>query len=202
MVFEDRIQVNPRLIRLLDPRTNEIVDFEIQDLEPEEIIQEGTEITAENLNGQIVNEYSESRSNVYSCNYINSQAIYCRLNSEVTTNTSGYQNITNWAKQNSAGSLFTLQNGQVKIPAGVTKVKVTTKLRAYHAGTEALYSFITKNSINEGASWTVDDVNGYLTVCNQAILDVQENDLMSVNVYGNAIKIQASSTTMIVEKLA
>jgi hypothetical protein len=75
MIFEDRIQVNPRLFRLKDPRTNEIVDFEIQDLLPEEIEQEGTEITAENLNGQIVNEYSESTSNVYSADYINSKML-------------------------------------------------------------------------------------------------------------------------------
>ena len=71
MIFEDRIQVNPRLFRLKDPRTNEIVDFEIQDLLPEEIIQEGTEVGAEELNGQIVNEYSESTSNVYSADYSN-----------------------------------------------------------------------------------------------------------------------------------
>lgn len=69
MIFEDRIQVNPRLFRLKDPRTNEIVDFEIQDLLPEEIIQEGTEVGARELNGQIVNEHSESTSNTYSCNY-------------------------------------------------------------------------------------------------------------------------------------
>ena len=50
MIFEDRIQVNPRLLRLLDPRTNEIVDFEIQDLDPTEILQEGTEVNAEYLN--------------------------------------------------------------------------------------------------------------------------------------------------------
>jgi hypothetical protein len=59
------------LFRLKDPRTNEIVDFEIQDLLPEEIVQEGTEIGAKELNGQIVNENSESESNCYSANYIN-----------------------------------------------------------------------------------------------------------------------------------
>lgn len=71
MIFEDRILRNPRLFRLKDPRTNEIVDFEIQDLLPEEIIQEGTEVGAEELNGQIVNGHSESTSNVYSANYTN-----------------------------------------------------------------------------------------------------------------------------------
>lgn len=50
MVFEDRIQKNPRLLRLKDPRTNEIVDFEIQDLTTDEVIQEGTEINAKVFN--------------------------------------------------------------------------------------------------------------------------------------------------------
>lgn len=189
MIFEDRIQANPRLFRLKDPRTNEIVDFEIQDLLPEEIVQEGTEIDAAYLN-ELINVQ------------LAPQAIYCKLNAEVVTNTSGYQNITNWGIVNTVGDLFTLQNGQVKIPAGITKVKVTTKIRAYHQGVEGLYGFITKNSTNQSPTWVVDDVNGYVTICNQAIIDVQENDLISANVYGNAIYIQANSTTMIVEKLA
>ena len=130
------------------------------------------------------------------------QAIYCKLSAEVVTNTSGYQNITNWEIVNAVGTSFTLQNGQIKIPAGVTKDKVTTKIRAYHQGVEGLYGFITKNSTNQSPSWVVDDVNGYMTICNQAILDVQENDLISANVYGNTIYIQASSTTIIVEKMA
>lgn len=71
MIFEDRIQVNPRLLRLKNTDTDEVIDFDIQDLEPEEIIQEGTEINAESLNGQIVNEHSTSESNVYSSKYIN-----------------------------------------------------------------------------------------------------------------------------------
>ena len=58
MIFEDRIQVNPRLFRLKDPRTNEIVDFEIQDLLPEEIVQEGIEISAAYLNDLVT--YSEN----------------------------------------------------------------------------------------------------------------------------------------------
>lgn len=50
MVFEDRILVNPRLLRLKNPTTGEIIDWEIQDLEEDEIIQEGTEISAETMN--------------------------------------------------------------------------------------------------------------------------------------------------------
>jgi hypothetical protein len=61
MIFEDRIQVNPRLFRLKDPRTNEIVDFEIQDLLPEEIEQEGTEVDAAYLNGLLTYSMEEKQ---------------------------------------------------------------------------------------------------------------------------------------------
>lgn len=61
MIFEDRIQRNPRLFRLKDPRTNEIVDFEIQDLLPEEIEQEGTEVDAAYLNGLLTYSMEEKQ---------------------------------------------------------------------------------------------------------------------------------------------
>lgn len=61
MIFEDRIQKNPRLFRLKDPRTNEIVDFEIQDLLPEEIEQEGTEVDAAYLNGLLTYSMEEKQ---------------------------------------------------------------------------------------------------------------------------------------------
>lgn len=49
MEWEDRIQSNPRLLRLKNPITGEIIDYEIQDLNSTEIIKEGTEVNAENL---------------------------------------------------------------------------------------------------------------------------------------------------------
>ena len=48
--FQDRIQKNPRLLRLKNPTTGEVIDWEIQDLEDDEIEQEGTLISAEVLN--------------------------------------------------------------------------------------------------------------------------------------------------------
>lgn len=50
IIFEDRILKNPRLLRLKNTNTNEIIDYEIQDLNPDEIEQEGTEIAANILN--------------------------------------------------------------------------------------------------------------------------------------------------------
>lgn len=48
--FVDRILQNPRLLKLKDPRTNEIINYEIQDYSQEEVVQAGTEITAQVLN--------------------------------------------------------------------------------------------------------------------------------------------------------
>ena len=50
MIFKDRIQKNPRLLRLKHPITGEIINWEIQDLTADEIVQEGTEINADVLN--------------------------------------------------------------------------------------------------------------------------------------------------------
>lgn len=53
-LFQDRILTNPRLLKLKDPRTNEIINFEIQDYTAEEIVQPGTEITAPRLNNSFL----------------------------------------------------------------------------------------------------------------------------------------------------
>lgn len=54
--FQDRIQKNPRLLRLKNPATGEIIDWEIQDLTEDEIVQEGTEINAEIFNKLVSQE--------------------------------------------------------------------------------------------------------------------------------------------------
>lgn len=48
--FKDRIQSNPRLLRLRNPSTGEIIDYEIQDLLENEIVQDGTEVSSNVLN--------------------------------------------------------------------------------------------------------------------------------------------------------
>lgn len=59
MLFEDRIQKNPKLLRLKNPNTGEIIDWEIQELEDDEIEQKGTEVSAELLNGILNDIYLE-----------------------------------------------------------------------------------------------------------------------------------------------
>ena len=59
MLFEDRIQKNPKLLRLKNPSTGEIIDWEIQELKDDEIEQKGTEVSAELLNGILNDIYLE-----------------------------------------------------------------------------------------------------------------------------------------------
>lgn len=59
MLFEDRIQKNSKLLRLKNPSTGEIIDWEIQELKDDEIEQKGTEVSAELLNGILNDIYLE-----------------------------------------------------------------------------------------------------------------------------------------------
>ena len=59
MLFEDRIQKNPKLLRLKNQSTGEIIDWEIQELKDDEIEQKGTEVSAELLNGILNDIYLE-----------------------------------------------------------------------------------------------------------------------------------------------
>lgn len=145
----------------------------------------------------IPNGYEESNIPVF-----DPQMICCQLNADVTTNTSDYSDVTNWQLVNSVGSAFSIYGGKVKVGSGVNKIKVTVKIRAYHNGLEGLYSFIRKNDTSPAETWIIDDVNGYQTIYNQAMLNVQENDLITINAYGNNIVLQVNSTTMIVEKIS
>ena len=66
MEWKDRVQSNPRLLRLKNPVTGEIIDYEIQDLNSNEIEEEGTEVNADNMNaiekniGSLTDTYSSN----------------------------------------------------------------------------------------------------------------------------------------------
>lgn len=50
ITFKDRILKNPRLLKLKNPTTEEIINFEVQDYTEDEIEQEGTEVNSITLN--------------------------------------------------------------------------------------------------------------------------------------------------------
>ena len=157
------------------------------------------------LVANVANGYSTSQNDAYSCDYVNKhfkqEAIFCKLSADFATNNNEYRDVTNWQLANSVGSAFSISGGKVKIGSGVNKIKVAVKIKTYHNGIEGLYSFIRKNNTSLDGTWIVDDINGYRTIYNQAILDVQENDVITINAYGNNIVLQANATTMIVEKI-
>ena len=172
MIFEDRIQENPRLLRLKNTSNDEVIDFEIQDLEPEEIIQEGTEIGAEELNGQIVNENSESESNCYSANYINQH----------------FLSVTQLYKNNS-GSTGTITLSEtvnnfkyIEIIYGADGYKYSSKVRpgdGFATGVQSVFS--SSNSIALYTSnWTM---SGTSIICNKAS-NKYINDSNTISSYG------------------
>lgn len=118
MVFEDRILKNPRLLRLKNSETGEIVDWEIQDLKPSEIEQEGTEINAELLNDLLNNSYllGEKKTNMV---WVDGKDIYRKVlfiteldNDNINTTIS--HNIQNLEHVTDVRGVVTFEQGQVK----------------------------------------------------------------------------------------
>lgn len=133
------------------------------------------------------------------------EIMYAKLNTEMSVAAS-YIDITSWVQENKSGNNLTIENGKIKIGAGINKVLVILKLRAYAQGIGALYSFIKCNDRNVDTSWTVVSYPNaaYVTVTSMAVIDVEENDTITANVYSEntTSKVQRNSTTILVQKIA
>lgn len=150
----------------------------------------------------VVNTQKESDTDVYSCNYINSlkpSIITAGLNNdiEITDNT-----LIQLDKiLSSTGNKFTLQNGGIKIGAGVSKIKVSGCLLE-EVNPVGLYGFyICKNEINLAHAINVGF--NYIPVANQMVkttcqpilADVQEGDVIYLNAYVNQSSFTATLQT-------
>lgn len=114
-----------------------------------------------------------------------------------------YINFTNWVKNIQRGNL-SVSNGLVKIGKGINLVKVTYTIGIYSANNFLFYAYPTKNGTNQGGRWFVQNHEAYqYSEMNfQAVLEVNENDLISFSTYGElAYQIESGKTTMVVEAI-
>ena len=128
------------------------------------------------------------------------EAIFCKLNNE-TTFTNQYVDITNWLKVSGVGSNLTVSEGKILIGNGINNVKVTCKLWADVNANSLVYTYIRKNNSNVNGTWQIHYIiqGQAQSVFNQAIIDVQEGDVITISMYGNG-SLNAN-TTIIVEKI-
>ena len=121
------------------------------------------------------------------------------ISAEVTIPSGSYIEITNFTSQISRGNL-SIDNGKIKIGSGISYVKVTVTL-SLSSNSDTLYSFITKNGNNDG-TWIINKIDGFSATTRSDIIQVTENDTISVNVYlNNGGSLPKGRTSIIVESI-
>ena len=149
--------------------------------------------------GDITNDYSQSQTDAYSCNYINEKLDEISTKSAITIGLSANVSHIGTTKvalntiMNNIGDKFTLIDNGIKIGAGVTKVKVSANI-LQQASTVNLYGgYITKNGTNLASAVNVgfntitrtDSWEFFYTGISPIIIDVTEGDIIYLCSYVN-----------------
>lgn len=151
--------------------------------------------------GDINNNYSQSQTDAYSCNYINEKLDEISTKSAITIGLSANVSHTATTKvalntiMNNIGDKFTLIDNGIKIGAGVTKVKVSANILQQASAVNLYGGYITKNgtnltsAVNVGFN-TIPRTNSweyFHTGISPIIIDVVEGDIIYLCSYINGI---------------
>ena len=150
--------------------------------------------------GDITNDYSQSQTDAYSCNYINEKLDEISTKSAITIGLSA--NVSHKATtkvaldtvMNTIGDKFTLNSNGIKIGAGVTKVKVSANILQQSSGVNLYGGYITKNGTNLASAVnvgfnTITNTNSWAffhTGISPIIIDVVEGDIIYLCSYVGA----------------
>lgn len=141
---------------------------------------------------KVVNTQTENDTDVYSCNYINSlrpSIITAGLESELEITGSTTLQLNRILS--STGNKLSLQNGGIKIGAGVSKIKVSGCLleEVNDIGLYGCYIYkneaLLANAINVGFNYIPVANQMFKTTCQPILVDVQEGDTIYLNAYVN-----------------
>lgn len=158
--------------------------------------------TAENMNNiengiensllkeSVKTEKTESDNDVYSCNYINNvmqnNILGVSLTANVDPQISTYVEINTWKQQLKIGDKLNVENGKIKIGAGVNYIKIYGQLGINSDGDALFYIWLKKNGNNVGV-WEVNRTfNTYVIIPINQILQVEEGDIISMATYQDA----------------
>lgn len=150
--------------------------------------------------GDITNDYSQSQTDAYSCNYINEKLDEISTKSAITIGLSAnisHKKTTKVALNtimNNIGDKFTLIDNGIKIGAGVTKVKVSANILQQASVVNLYGGYITKNGTNLASAVnvgfnTITNTNSWAffhTGISPIIIDVVEGDILYLCSYVGA----------------
>lgn len=156
--------------------------------------------------GKVLNAKSNSKENTYSCDYLNQNYITAGLSSDFSSSTRGAQKL-NLVKFISNGSKFTIENGGVKIGAGISRIKVSAQGMVTDGGSGATQILLQlyKNDqlfVNNGIYAHQDWLSVTLP---PLVLDVEEGDIIYLYVgcdnSPQTIYSRYNSTNLYVEEM-
>lgn len=145
-----------------------------------------------------LNEIKESINALYEDKNI----LSVKLESDFVITSNEYVEISNWTENIKIGTKLNVENGKIKIGAGVSAIKIVGQFGTLTNSEAERYYFYTKKNGESVGTWVVMDTkNSYTPVPFTQMLNVEENDIISVAIYGssNTNSIEKGKTTFIVE---
>lgn len=138
----------------------------------------------------VVKTKTESDNDVYSCNYINNvmqnNILGVSLTANVDPQISTYVEINTWKQQLKIGNKLNVENGKIKIGAGVNYIKIYGQLGINSDDDVLFYMWLKKNGNNVGV-WEVNRTfSTYIIISINQILQVEEGDIISMATYQDA----------------
>lgn len=176
-------------------------DITISGGTPTDVQINGTSIVSNNT-ANIITEsaYNSSTNKIATINDLPQRNIInAKPSTDINLTAGIYNDINNLIATNTVGNGLTISNGKIKIGSGITNIKVTTSIGIN--ATDMVYSYLTKNGYNDG-NWIVSYSNIYGNIIRNDFISVNENDLISFNVYtANGGTIANNRTNIIIEAL-
>lgn len=111
-----------------------------------------------------------------------------------------YCEINTWKENVKTGNKLSVIGGKIKVGQGVSKLRISGVFGANATGNERYYFWTRKNGVNAG-TWVVEDVlNIYSPIPFEQLIEVEENDIISVAIYNNyGSPIETGKTILIFE---
>ena len=100
------------------------------------------------------------------------------------------------------GNLLTLENGKIKIGKGIKKIKASFQTSTNALGNDTFYSVnikINGNSVASNEGRKVSDPQSWSFVIAPVLVDVEENDEISVSLFCNSATLMSGMTQFVVE---
>lgn len=154
-----------------------------------------------NINKCMASDLNELKAGVNAL-YDDKNILSAKLESDFVITPNEYVEISNWTENIKIGNKLNVENGKIKIGAGVSAIKIVGQFGVLTNSDTERYYFYTKKNGESIGTWVVFDTkNSYMSVPFTQMLNVAENDIISVAIYGssNANSIEKHKTTFILE---